>query len=267
MSVINNKNLKQGKHIPYFQFNIFSEEENIHHLISTRKGGVSEKKFSELNLSYNVGDDPEKVKHNRKLIADELNIDPVELMIPCQMHTNQIAIVNEKTKNSELQDIDGLITNTRGIAIAVLVADCVPVFLYDRVKNVIAVLHAGWRGTVDMIVARAVNILKDRFNSDPRDIMAGIGPSISPAAYEVGIDVKSKVDECLGNNKGLILEKNGKLFFDLWKANQLQCIESGIPLQQVEIAGLCTYKHNSIFFSARRSEGNTGRFGAVIVIK
>ena len=266
MSSLNSKKIKRGNQLSFFQFDLFNQYKDINHLITTRLGGISKGSLESLNLSYKVGDNPGNVKQNRILLSKEIE-SPVNLVIPCQMHTNNIAVVNEYSNDADLQDTDGIITGTKNLAIGVLIADCVPVFLYDPVNKVTAVLHAGWRGTVGKIVSKAIIMMHKQFDTDPKQLIAGIGPSISPEVYEIGLEVKHKAEEQLGKGHGVIVEKNGKIFFDLWKANLLQCTENGIPEKNIEVAGICTFQHQDLFYSARGSREITGRFAAVIMLK
>jgi hypothetical protein len=162
---------------------------------------------------------------------------------------------------------DALITKRNDIALAILLADCVPVLLYDPKKKVVAAIHAGWRGTVANITQATIIKMKEQFNCNPQDIIAGIGPSISVENYEVGPEVKEAADLAMGEYHNTVINKNGKLYFDLWKANKLQLLKSGLEDSNIEVSGICTYRNNETFFSARANKPITGRFAAVIKIK
>ena len=137
----------------------------------------------------------------------------------------------------------------------VLAADCVPVLMYDSRMRVIAAVHAGWRGTVGRIAAQTVERMQDEFGCDPRDVIVGIGPSIGPCCFEVGEEVVEAAREGLGNYQ-----------LNLWEANRRQLRQVGVEDARIEVAGICTVCHHDQFFSYRGDRGNTGRFGAGIML-
>jgi len=151
----------------------------------------------------------------------------------------------------------------------VMVADCVPVILFDPVKKVSAVIHAGWRGTVKHITSNTVKTMTDRFGCDPADIIAGIGPSIGPCCYEVGEEVRTVVEQSFGTTRDYLVTKNhsDKPHFDLWYANHKQLTDSGVKPENIETSELCTRCNSQIFYSSRADKGITGRFAAGIFIK
>jgi YfiH family protein len=140
-------------------------------------------------------------------------------------------------------------------------ADCVPILLFDPEKKVVAAVHAGWRGTVSKILAKTVGQMVEKFDCQPSDIVAGIGPSIHMHAYEVGAEVVEAVQDNFGNSTALLKPSltEGKAFFDLWEANKTILIESGIPEENIEVMGLCSFEHADLFYSARRDGIDTGR--------
>jgi YfiH family protein len=248
-------------------FQNFSAYENIKHFISGRKGGVSTGEAGELNLSFRVDDTEENVRANRSLIAGALSISAEKLVVPAQTHSSNIAEVNESNYKEFFNDTDGFVTNTPGICITVLSADCVPVLLYDPVTHSAAAVHAGWRGTVASIVPAAVNKLRVLYNADPGDIIAGIGPSICGDVYEVGVEVAGAFGILFGDDKTIAAPKaNGKFLIDLWEANKRMLLKAGVKEKHIEIAGICTYTNAADYFSARRSGNKAGRFGAGILL-
>ncbi len=145
-------------------------------------------------------------------------------------------------------------------------ADCTPLLLFDPVKYTIGIAHAGWMGTVKQVAAAAVNAMTAAYGSRPEDILAGIGPSISPDHYEIGPDVITRVREAYPEDADkLLIHREGHIYFDLWQANELTLKNAGV--RSVEISGLCTACHPEDWFSHRAEEGKTGRFGALIGLK
>ncbi|MGM0496665.1 MAG: peptidoglycan editing factor PgeF [Bacteroidota bacterium] len=258
------------KRLPLWRFDHFSKFSSIIHYISGREGGISDGNFESLNLSFSVSDEKKNVQENRKRLADELQIGPETLLFPWQTHSGNIKIiVNPEEKRDNLGGTDGIITNLPGLCISVLTADCVPITFYDPSKQVIGVVHSGWRGTVKGIAGKMAQTFISEFNSKPSDILVGIGPSIGPDTYEVGKNVIDEVKNTFGKEAELILqeEKKNKAYLNLWKANRILLEHAGIPSENIETAYICTYTDQEYFFSARRLGKDCGRYGAGIMLK
>ena len=264
-----------GSHKPIttFLFENLSHKKGIIHFISTRNGGVSKPPFDTLNISFNVSDDPKNVLKNRELLAEAVGFDAASVVTAKQVHDNKVAFVTKDMKGkgafdliSALDGIDAMVTNVPKICLMVQVADCVPVLLYDPVKKVIGAVHAGYKGTILTIAENTVRSMIKQYRSDPRNIYAGIGPSIGPCCYEIGKEVVNEVKDNLKNGKDLIYVKKGKNFFDLWKANRSQIEDCGVPGRNIEVAGICTNDRTDMFFSFRAGKGTTGRFAAGIML-
>lgn len=260
-----NEILRNG--LPLMQFKNLSSYPTIDHFITTRGGGVSKDGYASLNLSYAAGDEREFVAENRSRVAKAIGTNLSGLIFPSQTHENDICFVDEDTDLVSLQGIDALVTNRPHIAIGVMAADCVPVLLYDKEEKLIAAVHAGWRGTEKQIVKEVIHYMKNEFGAKTKNIIAGIGPSISQRNYEVGETVVSAFQNRF-SYAGSLFSKNekGNACLDLWLANKLQLMGAGVPEQNIELAGLCTYRNNHTFFSARK-EQQSGRFGAIIMLK
>lgn len=257
--------------LPLLRFSNLSGFTELFHFVTTREGGVSSGYYSTLNLGANSDDNPDNVLQNRKILCEAINIDQCQLIFPNQTHSATVKIIraellkaDEQEKKGVLMETDAVITNIPGACLGIKTADCVPVLLFDSKNKVIAAVHAGWLGTLKGILLKAVQSMISGFNSDPKGIFAAIGPSISPDIYEVGEEVWSRFDK-----KYLLPDFNSpdnKCFLDLWKANQDQLTQSGIPDEQIEIAGLCTYSNPELFFSARRDGPKTGRMATNIML-
>ncbi len=250
------------------QFDGLSRFCNIFHFISTRQGGVSKGAYESFNLGVYCKDAPEAVRVNRQMLCSAIGIPDHRLFAPYQTHEDKIVHIDASFLNlradeqeKELHGIDALITDQPGLAIAVSTADCVPVLLYAPEKQVVAAIHAGWRSTVKQIVVQTAERLIREFDCDPYTIVAGIGPSICQDRFEVGEEVGDTFSAA-GIDLAPIAVRHpgtGKLHIDLWEANRLQLIQAGILPEHIEIAGLCTYTHSDLFFSARRQGLNSGR--------
>jgi hypothetical protein len=158
---------------------------------------------------------------------------------------------------------DAIHTNHPGVTLMMRFADCVPILLFDPVQRAIAIVHAGWIGTVGKILQKTVLAFIENYNSSPKDIIAIIGPSIGPDHYSVGLDVIKQVYTSFNTySDQVIRNENEKYYFDLWKANQILLSEMG--LNKIEMTGICTSCNLNDWYSHRGEKGTTGRFGVVI---
>lgn len=222
--------------------------------MSTRNGGVSGEYFN-WNMSFHVGDDEKNVIENRRRLFSALNIKPEQVAFPQQEHTATISICSYP---SIFPRCDGLVMQEKNVYLAVSVADCAPVILFDSVKKVIGAVHAGWRGTAQRITEAAVLLMKREFHSRPEDMLAFIGPSAGVCCYEVGEEVaKLFPKDCIHP------KKNGKFYLDVKRANVLQLLENNIQEANIEVHSDCTI-HNSKYHSFRRDGKNSGRMLAVV---
>ncbi len=255
--------------LPLWQFDTLSRLPGLVHFVSGRGGGVSSGEVGTFNLSYQVTDSLENVKENRCRLAQALGITADNLLFPAQTHSNHVVKVQLGTTQDEIKDTDALITNSKELCISVMSADCVPILLYDPVKRAIGAVHAGWRGTVSKILTLTVLAMQQHYDTQPTDLVAAIGPSICPEVYEVGEEVITAVEQAFGTKDSLITRENGqgKGHFNLWEANRIQLLASGVKLANIEVAGICTYQRSDAFFSARRSSNRAGRFSAGILLR
>ena len=240
-------------------YKIFSGFENVIAFTSTKQT------FNTLNPRF-TGDTPEIFTNNRILLAEKLMIKPDQLVFPRQTHTNCVAEISD-IPASEIKETDALVTNKSGICLCVQTADCVPILLYDPINNVIAAVHAGWRGTVKKIAEIAVQKMFHKYNSSPENMVAAIGPSICPEIYEVGNEVVEEVKNSIPN-ADIVHHKNssGKYHVNLWEANRQVLLENGLHESNIEILGECSYTHDNKYFSARKEGIDTGRMVSGIMI-
>jgi hypothetical protein len=252
------------------QFENLSRIPGLTHFVTTRAGGLSLPPYNTLNLGLHTADKPEDVHANRTLLAAETGIAADKFLYASQVHSGDVKIIDSAAIKNGILTLnprtDATITALSGICLMMMVADCVPVLLFDPFKKVSAVVHAGWRGTVQQITSNTIRWMVEYFGSNPEDILAGIGPSIGPCCYEVGEDVKEFANQCFGTTEGYLIQKNhnSKPHFDLWYANHKQLTDNGVKSENIETAELCTRCHSDIFFSSRASGGITGRFAAGI---
>lgn len=254
--------------IEMLQSELLASHCNISHFTTTRGKGVDEANpYSHFNLADHTGDNPTRVARNRAQLCEALAIAPQQLIIPHQTHSTTIAIV-EKKCTEKLDGVDALITQQKGICLAIATADCVPILLYDPIQQVVAAIHAGWRGTVAHLPIKTVREMESVFGTQPKDIVAYIGASISQAHYEVGDEVVAHFE-----NEGFDLSRivathplSGKSHIDLWESNRQELLKAGIPDKQIEVAGDCTYSYPLQLFSARRLGIASGRILSGIML-
>ncbi len=244
----------------YYQFERLAGEPGLRHGFFTRLGGVSQPPCASLNLGGSVGDAPEAVAENRRRAFAALGLAEGQVVTPYQVHSTVIARVGRAEGGQAIQATDGLVTAEPGTALFLRFADCVPIMLYDAERRAIALVHAGWRGTLDGMADQAVAALQRHFGSRPQALWAGIGPAIGPCCYEVSADLAAQYEARFGD--GVVRAGDAGPHLDLAAANAIALREAGVP--DVEQAGLCTACHVDEFFSHRKEAGQTGRMGAVV---
>ena len=250
---------------------------------TTRQGGYSEGRYGEFNINRYCGDDEEAIRRNREELCGLLGIADDRLLMPHQVHRTEITVVDEallrlsaEERGQRLEGVDALMTDVAGVCIGVSTADCIPVLLYDKVHKAICAIHAGWRGTVQRIVEKAVAMMTAVYGSRPCDLTAQIGPGISLDSFEVGDEVYDAFAQA-GFDMASISRKyprhdsgsklitshssllTSKWHIDLPECNRLQLLSLGIPAGHITVSPVCTFKQSDTYFSARRLGINSGR--------
>lgn len=256
----------------WLQYPAFSPFNGVTAFTTTRAGGISAGPYGSFNLSVFSGDDATAVAANRAAVCASLSINSSDLYIPFQTHSRRSLLVDDAflaldsdAQLKAMEGIDALITAVPGICIGVTTADCVPLLIYDPLKRVAAVVHAGWRGTVQRIASGVVADMVAHFQSDPATICAVIGPSIGPDAYEVGDEVAAEFTRA--GFADAVLSGFDKPHIDLWAANRLDLLHAGLSPQNITVSGICTYTHHGQFFSARRLGIQSGRMVTGMVLR
>jgi hypothetical protein len=236
----------------------------VDHAILTRVGGVSDPPFETLNLGHSVGDAPEAVAENHRRALGVLEVDPEDVVSPHQVHGARVAPVGPEDRGRVVPETDALVTAAPGVPLMMRFADCAPVLLFDPAHHVIALAHAGWRGTAAGVVGETVRTLQAHFGTDPGALWAGIGPAIGPCCYEVGPEVITAIQAATPPGTEIVAPGDGSPHLDLPGAVAAQLRVAGV--ERVEESGLCTACRGDEFFSHRAEDGSTGRFGVVIRI-
>ena len=256
--------------VPFLSYPMLEETGIVHHGFSTKLGGVSKGCWATMNISTTRGDDPEDVEENQRRIARAIGVKPEDMTFTNQTHTTNVAVVRAEDKGSRFMETDGMITNVPGICLVTFYADCVPLYFVDPVKKVIGLSHSGWRGTVGKIGKVTVELMQKTYGSDPKDILAAIGPSICQDCYEVSEDVIVKFQKSFEEKywPELFYQKeNGKYQLNLWKANELVFEEAGILKKHIAVTNVCTHCNPDILFSHRITGNKRGNLSAFLALK
>lgn len=261
---------------PFLEYPLFADTGLVKHGFTTRLGGVSEGCYASLNLSFVRGDKEEAVRENFRRIASAVGVRCEDMVFSQQTHTTNIRTVTEQDRGMgiqrplEYQDVDGMVTNIPGICLATFYADCVPLYFLDPVKKVIGLSHSGWRGTVGRIGQITIQRMKDQYGCRPSDILSAVGPSICQDCYEVSEEVILQFKENFDRTywEELFYQKeNGKYQLNLWKANEIILLESGILPEHMAITNVCTHCNDSLLFSHRKTGEKRGNLGAFLALK
>jgi YfiH family protein len=263
--------LEKKKTIEYLQSPLLSSCDFLGHAFCTRRGGASQDEYKSLNMSFREGDEEFRVLQNWDRLATAFAIPMEQFLVVNQVHGDTIFVIKPHGSYFSSRDefnYDAIVTTRANLAICIKTADCVPVSVVDKVKKVIAIVHAGWRGSALGISAKVIELMQNQYRSQPQDILVAIGPSIGRCCYE--IDQATADAFRKQNNHELFLQqgrKKGKWMLDLAEANRRQILEAGVPEINIEVSGYCTTCNQDMFFSHRGSGGITGRQINFMMIK
>ena len=239
---------------------------------TTRCWGHSVGKYGAFNLNEWCGDNEQHVRANRDALCHSLQIPSSHLLVPHQVHGTEVRVVtpqmlqaSEVSLRQMLEGVDALVTDIPQCCIGVSTADCIPVLLYDAKHDAVAAVHAGWRGTVQHIVAHTLHAMQRTYGTRSDEVHAVIGPGISLAAFEVGDEVYERFAEAFPKHPEVCVRYN-KWHIDLWRCNRLDMEGMGVPATHIQEAGICTYNNTDEFFSARRLDVSSGRIYSGIML-
>ena len=267
------RNIKNN--VEFLTFNSFDKIDFIKHGFSTKHGGVSTGHLESMNLSFKQNDSEANVRENYFRICKAIDITLESLVFSAQEHNTVIQKVDAQhrgrgfTKPLNCSNIDGMITNTNDLTLVTHYADCVPLYFVDMKKKAIGLSHAGWRGTVGEIGPKTITAMKNEFDSNPEDIIVGIGPAIGKCCFEVDQNCYAaflKLDK-INLTECMIEKSNHKYMIDLIKINQNLLIKAGIPSQNITAANICTCCHHDYLYSHRAAKGQCGRSAAFLSLR
>lgn len=245
----------------FYTFNNLTEHKNILHLV-TKKDTTQPYNFS---LALHTQEEPTTIIQNRSSINEQFP--QMHFIVANQTHSDHITIVRQKKstwlthlEEHAIEDCDALITNQRNIMLTILTADCIPILLFDPKREVVAVIHAGWKGTQKEITFKTVQKMQEQFASHPEDILAGIAPSIGKCCYEVDWNVAKHFEHI----ENAYEDKGEKQMLDLPHINRVQLLKAGVLSTNIEMSNICTACKVEDYFSYRKEDGCSGRFMSMI---
>lgn len=229
--------------LSFWQFDLLLECPEIVHGSFLRHGGHSEGLFASLNVSFNVGDDTEKVQSNHDLLKQTCGLS--NLLHTHQFHSDQVHVI--ESKDEPIPACDALITQLPDTGLLIKHADCQACLIYDPIQKVIANVHAGWRGSVQKIYTKTITCLKERFGCDPKNLLVCISPSLGPKDAEF-INYQIELPETFWQFQ------TKPAYFDFWAVSKEELRQAGVLVNHIEIAGISTYSHPEDYFSYRRQK-------------
>lgn len=245
--------------------------EGVRHGFSTRKGGVSVSPWDSLNLRTGCGDKPEALLENYHRFCTVIGADAERVVLSKQVHETTVRVVTGADAGKGLRrerdyTADALITCEKNLPLAVFSADCGILLLHDPVTGSVGGVHAGWRGCAGGIVEKAVREMRRVYGTNPRDLLAAIGPCIGPCCFETDADVPQAMRAALGADAEPYLEARGsKYHVDLAGLNRQWLLRAGVLPEHIDVCGLCTACHPDLFWSHRKMGEARGVQGAMIV--
>jgi YfiH family protein len=241
------------------------------HAFCTRHKGLSQGAYASMNIASVEGDDPQNIRQNWRLLSRAFAIDVDHFFVLHQVHEDGIFILDRSFRGGPFREppaCDAVITDQAGWALCVKTADCVPIFLVDPCRRIIANVHAGWKGTALNIMGKVIGTMSKRFGSRIGEIIAVIGPAIGACCYEVDervIRATAPWNDVSATRRSASEEDRWML--DLPLINHQQAVRAGIPDQNISLINLCTSCREDLFFSHRRDHGRTGRQVHFVMLK
>lgn len=267
-----NYHLQRTGDCQFFTFPQLEKYMELKHLFTTRHGGVSEGCCGSWNFGAKSLDSVSNIRRNYEILADVLEIDLQHMVTSAQTHTTNIRVVTAEDGEAGIpptlgfQDVDGLVTNERGLAILTGHADCNAVYFFDPVKQVIGLAHSGWKGTLGGISEKMVALMGETYGCCPEDILAGIGPALCQDCFEVDQDV---ADQFFARNdayRNFAYSRGIKTYIDLKAIIKYDLREAGLRAEKLFDMGLCTKENTDLFFSHRGQQGKRGIMAAVMML-
>lgn len=224
-----------------------------------------------IDINFHVHSE-EELNNKFLELSKDINYEFRKVILPRQSHTTNVEVINEDNLDSELLDVDAVVTNLKGVALVTSSADCQNVFIYDKKNNVIGNVHSGWKGTLNKILRNTINVMIDTYGSDPKDLVVCINPSILKCCFEVDKDVVDMFNNNFNNiedtiSLGDIKDGKQKYYIDTVEINRMELMDLGVLEDNIVTSDLCSKCLNDKFHSYRADGKEAGRNIALIVIK
>lgn len=260
--------------LKFYTFEQFEETNLVNHCFSTKFGGVSKGCYESMNLSFR-DDKRENIIENYKIICDAINCNYKNIVFSSQIHEDKVYKVTNKDKGkgiirkSDFYGYDALITNEPEIVLTTFYADCVSIFILDPINKAIGIAHSGWKGTILEIGKKTILKMKEEYDTNPKDLIIGIGPSISSCCFQVDLPVVQKFKENIPFSEKYIFndKQEGKFKIDLQNIIKESIMHTGVLEKNIEISGICTMCNSDIFFSHRVMGNERGSLAGLIQLK
>jgi len=254
------------------------DAQNVPHAFTSRIGGISSRPYDSLNLGLSCGlnlvpspkpnapeDSPDNIRENHARVFEAIGCAAHQHAWVHQVHAADSVVV-DMVNAGEHPNADALISQTPGIVLSIRVADCVPILIAGQAGQVVAAIHAGWRGVVQGVVLKTIEKLSRQFNTPELELTAAVGPCIGSHHFEVGEEVADAFRR-IQLHDAVLDRPGGKPHIDLTRAVVSQLTASGIRRTQIDYTNLCTFSNPEDFFSHRRDRGITGRMAAIIAVR
>lgn len=223
---------------------------------------------NQFTLSYKwAQQDKIRVDKNYKALFKIFNIDYNNIYYAKQVHKDDIIVVDRGFNFFEFtnqEEADGLITTKTNLTLITFHADCIPVYIFDKEKKIVCLIHSGWRGTLKRITKKGIEMLIEKFGSLPQDLIVGIGPGICKKHFEVGYDVYEAFINEFGGEIGFVNDNNNSYYIDLKNVIKYDIIQCGISEDRLIISNECTFENENLFYSYRRDKGDVDKLGSMI---
>lgn len=255
------------------RFESWKAFENLAQCFSTRIGGVSHKEFAAMNLGFNRGDDDDLVVENYRRFADAMQVPLMAMTAGAQDHGITVRRVTKDNagigiwKAKDMESVDGLVTNEKELPLVIYCSDCVPLYFYDPKHEAIGLSHAGWRGTVNGMAKATIEKMQAEFGTDPKDLLAAVGPSIAKECFEVDEPCAAEFLKLPGSEAFVVENGGGKFHVDLWACNVSYMVQCGMLPENITVGGVCTMCNSDLLFSHRVTRGKRGSNAALLMLR
>ncbi|WP_250672731.1 peptidoglycan editing factor PgeF [Paraclostridium ghonii] len=226
-----------------------------------------DKKCDFVNLAFSNINVDMTSKTDREKLCKELNMNLKNLTNNKQTHSDIVNII-ESEGIGKIKEGDALVTKLRKTPLLIFVADCVPIAIIDPKHEVVALCHAGWKGTYSKITQKSIENMEKLYDTNPKDLLCVLGPSIGPCCYEVSKDLIEKFNTIITNrDEKFYIIKENKYYLDLWKVNELILTSCGVKKENIVNLNICTSCNSNKFHSYRKHNQTTKRLGMILEIK